>query len=208
MAEIKVFDSKGTATSPIEAPQKLSEANASKGLIHQVVIAQLAAKRQGTASTKTRSEVAGSGAKIRRQRGTGRSRQGDKRVPHARGGGIAHGVKPRSYAQATPRKMRQRAFATALNSRLQNELIGIVDGDLEEAKTKHFVSLLNELGLTGKKVLFLADISQEDYHRSARNLPRVKVRTVTQTSIVDVLDSDYILCTQAAWEQLSARVGS
>jgi len=208
MAEIKVFDNKGAAAPALEIPQKLANAKAPVGLVHQVAVAQLAGSRQGTASTKTRGEVAGSGAKVRRQKGTGRSRQGDKRVPHFRGGGVVHGPKPRSYGQATPRKMRQKAFATAVNSRAQNDRIYVIDGDLAEAKTKQFAVLLGQLEIAGSKVLFLADVEQQSYLRSARNLPLVQAQTVAQTNIVDVLNSEHVLCTRQAWEQLEARVGA
>jgi large subunit ribosomal protein L4 len=103
------------------------------------MVAELAGARQGTHKTKRRDEVAGSGVKIRRQKGTGRSRQGDKRVPHMRGGGVVHGPVPRDYSQNTPRKMRQAAFRTALNSRLQNDRIFVLDGfTMETPKTKDF----------------------------------------------------------------------
>jgi len=208
MAEIKVFDNKGAAGAALEIPEKLANANSAKGLVHQVAIAQLAGSRQGTACTKTRGEVRGSTAKVRRQKGTGRSRQGDRRVPHFRGGGVVHGPKPRDYAQATPRKMRQRAFATVVNSRAQNDRVYIVDGDIVEAKTKAFVQLLEALNLTGAKVLFLADVSQQEYLRSSRNLPKVQAQTVEQTSVIDVLNCDNVLCTREAWEQLEARTGA
>ena len=207
MAEIKVFDNKGVAGSALEIPEKLATANSAKGLVHQVAIGQLAGSRQGTASTKTRGEVRGSTVKVRRQKGTGRSRQGDRRVPHFRGGGIVHGPKPRDYSQATPRKMRQRAFATVVNSRAQNERVYIIDGEIEEAKTKAFVQLLKALNLDNAKVLFLADVSQQEYLRSSRNLPHVQAQTVEQTNVVDVLNCDNILCTREAWVQLEARVG-
>ncbi len=192
MAEIKVFDNKGAAGSALEIPEKLAKAHFAKGLLHQVAIG----------------EVRGSTAKVRRQKGTGRSRQGDRRVPHFRGGGVVHGPKPRDYGQATPRKMRQRAFATVVNSRAQNDRVYIVDGDIVEAKTKAFVQLLETLDLTGAKVLFLADVSQQEYLRSSRNLPKVQAQTVEQTSVVDVLNCDNILCTREAWTQLEARIGA
>src|SRR3712207_448150 len=128
MAQIRVFDASGKASGTIDAPEKLANANAKVALIHQVAVAEMAGRRQGTANTLRRDEVAGSGVKIRRQKGTGRSRQGDKRVPHMRGGGVVHGPKPRDYHQDTPRKMRQAAFRTALNSRLQNDVLLVLDG--------------------------------------------------------------------------------
>ncbi|MBV9469510.1 MAG: 50S ribosomal protein L4, partial [Abitibacteriaceae bacterium] len=119
MAEIKLFNGSGQASGTVEVPEKLASAKSKMALVHQVAVAELAGRRQGTASTLRRDEVQGSGVKVRRQKGTGRSRQGDKRVPHFRGGGVVHGPKPRDYHQNTPRKMRQAAFRTALNSRVQ-----------------------------------------------------------------------------------------
>src|SRR4028119_2450425 len=117
MAQIRIFDGSGKPSGTIEAPEKLASAKAKVALVHQVAVAEMAGRRQGTASTLRRDEVAGSGVKIRRQKGTGRSRQGDKRVPHMRGGGVVHGPKQRDYHQETPRKMRQAAFRQVLKNR-------------------------------------------------------------------------------------------
>lgn len=206
MAEIKVFNADGQAGNPLTAPEKLESAQANLGLIHQVAVAELAGRRQGNASALTRAEVRGSSIKIRRQKGTGRSRQGDAAVPHMRGGGVVHGPKPRDYSQSTPRKMRQAAFRTALNSRLQNERIVVLEGKLDEAKTKAFIATLKALDLTDQKVLFLTAAGDENYALSARNLPQVVAQTVGQTNTTDVLGSDTILCTRAAWDELSARI--
>lgn len=207
MAEIKIFDGAGKASGTLAAPDKLSSANAKVTLVHQVMVAELAGKRQGTHKTKRRDEVAGSGVKIRRQKGTGRSRQGDKRVPHARGGGVVHGPKPRDYSQATPRKMRRAAFATALNSRLQNDRIFVLDGIAYAApKTKDFAGLLKTLELSESKVLFLSSAGEENLLLSARNLPKVKAQTVGQTSLVDVLGSEAVVFTRAAWVEMEARI--
>lgn len=208
MAEIKVFNGQGQAAGTLAAPEKLVSANSAVTLVHQVAVAELAGRRQGNASTLRRDEVAGSGVKIRRQKGTGRSRQGDKRVPHMRGGGVVHGPKPRDYSQNTPKKMKRAAFATALNSRLQNDRIYVLDGvQFDTPKTKNFVSLLGTLDLSAKKVLFLAGVEESNIALSARNLPKVQVQSVNQTSLVDVLKCDVILCTRGAWEEMAARVG-
>jgi large subunit ribosomal protein L4 len=207
MAEIKVFNASGQeAGSTLAAPAKLESANAKLGLVHQVAVAEMAGRRQGNASTLTRGEVAGSNAKIRRQKGTGRSRQGDKRTPHMRGGGVVHGPKPRDYSQSTPRKMRQAAFRTALNSRLQNDRVFVIDGALSDAKTKSFVAVLSAMGLNEQKVLFIAGAGDENSVLAARNLPKVTVQTVGQTNTTDVLASDAVLCTRGAWDELTARI--
>lgn len=207
MADIKIFDGSGQSTGTLTAPDKLANANARVTLVHQVMVAELAGARQGTHKTKRRDEVAGSGVKIRRQKGTGRSRQGDKRVPHMRGGGVVHGPVPRDYSQNTPRKMRQAAFRTALNSRLQNDRIFILDGlSMEAPKTKDFVKLLGTLGLSDYKLLVLTSAGEENIARSGRNLPKVQAQSVNQTGLVDVLKYDAILCTKSAWNELSERV--
>lgn len=207
MADIKIFDGTGASAGTLAAPAKLESANAKDTLVHQVMVAEMAGKRQGTAKAKRRDEVKGSGVKIRRQKGTGRSRQGDKRVPHMRGGGVVHGPRPRDYSQNTPRKMRQAAFRTALNSRLQNDRIYILDSlSLEVPKTKEMVRLIAALGLTESKVLLLSANGEENIALSARNLPKIKAQYVGTTSLVDVLGADYIVCTRGAWADMTLRV--
>lgn len=206
MAEIKIFNASGQAAGTVEAPEKLAVANAPVTLVHQVAVAELAGRRQGTVKTKRRDEVRGSNVKIRRQKGTGRSRQGDKRVPHARGGGVVHGPKPRDYSENTPRKMKQAAFRTVLNSRLQNDRIFVLDGDVASPKTKAFAELLGTLGLADYKLLVLTNAGETNVQLGARNLPKVTVQGVGQTSVTDVLRSDAILCTKAAWQELAERV--
>jgi large subunit ribosomal protein L4 len=206
MAQIRIFDGSGRPSGTIEAPEKLANAKAKVALVHQVAVAEMAGRRQGTASTLRRDEVAGSGVKIRRQKGTGRSRQGDKRVPHMRGGGVVHGPKPRDYHQDTPRKMRQAAFRTALNSRLQNDVLFVFDGALSAPKTKDFVVAVSAMGLTGKKLLLLTSETDINLTLSARNVPKVQVQSVGQTSLTDVLRSEAVICTRAAWDELSLRI--
>ena len=207
MAEIKVFSASGSVSkSTLQASEKLTSANANPGLVHQVAVAELAGRRQGNACALTRGEVQSSNAKIRRQKGTGRSRQGDKRTPHMRGGGVVHGPKPRSYAQSTPRKMKQAAFRTALNSRLQNDRLFVIEGGLDAPKTKQLVATLGAIGLGEQKVLFLTAGGDENYTLAARNLPKVQVQSVGQTSTVDVLGSEAILCTSTAWQELTERI--
>lgn len=208
MAEIKLFNGSGQAAGTVAVPEKLANSKSKMALIHQVAVAELAGRRQGTASTLRRDEVRGSGVKIRRQKGTGKSRQGDKRTPHMRGGGVVHGPKPRDYSQNTPRKMRQAAFRTGLNSRLQNDLIHVLDSfTMEAPKTKQIVALLSTMQLSNKKLLFLTSETDQNIHLSARNLPKVRVQSVAQTNLVDVLWSEAVLCTRAAWDELSYRVG-
>jgi large subunit ribosomal protein L4 len=123
-----------------------------------------------------------------------------------RGGGVVHGPRPRDYSENTPRKMKQAAFRTVLNSRLQNDRIFVIDGEVAAPKTKDFLALLGTMGLGNYKLLVLANTADTNLQLSARNLPKVTVQTVGQTSVTDVLRSEAVLCTRAAWQELSERV--
>jgi len=166
-------------------------------LMHQVVTAQLAARRAGTHSTKTRSEVAGGGAKPYRQKGTGRARQGSIRAPHFAGGGVAFGPKPRSYAQRTPRKMVRLALCSALSDRLKEGKLRLIDTwGFEVPKTKDAVKVLKALELEGR---ILVVLSSDDAvaERSFGNLPNVHLVEAAQLSAYEVLATDWIVFTTA-----------
>jgi large subunit ribosomal protein L4 len=167
-------------------------------VMHQVVKAQLAAKRSGTQSTKTRKEVRGGGKKPFRQKGTGGARQGTIRAPHYPGGGIALGPKPRSYEQKTPKKMIRLALHSALSDRAQLEQIVLLDSfsTWSEPKTKDAVTLLETLGLEGKILVVLAR-DDETALRSFRNLMNVRTIDAGELNTYDVLDSDWVVFTDA-----------
>ncbi len=165
-------------------------------VLHQVIKAQLAAKRQGTQSTKTRKEVRGGGKKPFSQKGTGGARQGTIRAPHYPGGGIALGPKPRKYDQKTPKKMIRLALNSALSDRAALSRVALVDGfaSWSTPKTKDAVSALTALGLEGKVLVVL---SREDHValQSFRNLANVKTIDAGEINAYDVLDSDWVLFT-------------
>jgi large subunit ribosomal protein L4 len=167
-------------------------------VLHQVVKAQLAAKRAGTQSTKTRKEVRGGGKKPFNQKGTGGARQGTIRAPHYPGGGIALGPKPRKYDQKTPKKMIRLALRSALSDRASMERIAVIDGfsPWTLPKTKDAVSALTTLGLGGKVLVVLA---REDgvAYRSFKNLDNVKTIDAGEINAYDILDADWILFTDA-----------
>ncbi len=164
-------------------------------VLHQVVTAQLAARRAGTQSTKTRSEVRGGGKKPFNQKGTGGARQGTIRAPHYPGGGIALGPKPRKYDQKTPKKMIRLALLSALSDRAAIERVALVDAFKWEApKTKDAVSALEALGLSGK-VLVVVTHDDDIATRSFRNLPFVKTIPAGELNAYDVLDADWVLFT-------------
>jgi len=164
-------------------------------LLHQVVTAQLAAKRSGTHSTKTRAEVSGGGAKPYRQKGTGRARQGTIRAPQFAGGGIVFGPKPRDYSQSTPRKMVRQALRAALSDRASESRICLVDHwSFEVPKTKQAASSLKALGVDGEVLLVIstADVVAE---RSFGNLPHVNIVEAGQLTAYDVIASDWVVFT-------------
>jgi large subunit ribosomal protein L4 len=166
-------------------------------LMHQVVTAQLAARRSGTHSTKTRSEVRGGGAKPYRQKGTGRARQGTTRAPQFAGGGVAFGPKPRSYAQRTPRKMVRLALSSALSDRLMEGKLRLIDGwRFEVPKTKDALAALRALKLDGRIVIVLAS-DDTVAERSFGNLPDVYLVEAAQLTAYEVLANDWIVFTSA-----------
>jgi large subunit ribosomal protein L4 len=167
-------------------------------VLHQVIKAQLAAKRSGTQSTKTRKEVRGGGKKPFNQKGTGGARQGTIRAPHYPGGGIALGPKPRKYDQKTPKKMIRLALYSALSDRASMERVAVIDGFglWETPKTKDAITMLDAVGLEGKILVVLAR-DDATALRSFRNLQNVKTIDAGEINAYDVLDCDWILFTDA-----------
>ena len=166
--------------------------------MHQVVTAQLAARRAGTHSTKTRAERRGGGAKPWRQKGTGRARQGSIRSPQWRGGGVAHGPKPRDYSQRTPKKMVKAALRSALSDRAADGKIIVVDGfDFAAPRTKDAVAALDALGTEGR-VLLVLSADDANAALSFRNLQNVHVLPTGELNAYDVLVSDYLVFTETS----------
>jgi large subunit ribosomal protein L4 len=166
-------------------------------VMHQVVVAQLAAKRSGTQSTKTRAEVSGGGAKPFKQKGTGRARAGSIRAPQWRGGGVALGPKPRKYDQKTPKKMKRLALRSALSDRAAEDKVVVVSGwDFEAPKTQEAQAALLALGVIGRSLLVI-DPTDKVAHQSFRNLPGVHIVTPGELNTYDVLVSDYVVFTSS-----------
>jgi len=166
-------------------------------VMHQVVVGQLAAKRSGTQSTKTRAEVSGGGAKPFKQKGTGRARAGSIRAPQWRGGGVALGPKPRKYDQKTPKKMKRLALRSALSDRAAEDKVIVVSGwDFEVPKTQEAQAALMSLGVIGRSLLVI-DPSDKVAHQSFRNLPGVHIVTPGELNTYDVLVSDYVVFTSS-----------
>jgi large subunit ribosomal protein L4 len=190
----------GAEKKTVELPDEIFAAKVNVPLIHQVVVAQQAAARQGTHATKTRGEVRGGGKKPYRQKGTGRARQGSLRAPQYAGGGIVHGPQPRSYVQRTPKKMKAAALRGALSDRLTHGRVqvvsGFVDGDVP--RTKDAVAVLASAVAPGAKVLVVAHRDDEVTWKSLRNVPSVHVLTEDQLNTYDVLASDHVVFTEQA----------
>jgi len=198
MASIDVKNLAGDTVGTVELDEAIFGIEPNPAVMHQVVTAQLAAKRSGTQSTKTRAEVRGGGAKPWKQKGTGRARQGSIRAPQWRGGGVALGPKPRSYAQRTPKKMVRLALRSALSDRFASERIIVLDAwGFDVPKTKTARVGLEALGATGK---VLAVITHEDANaaKSMANLPDVHVLRTSQLNTYDVLNSDWVVFTRDA----------
>ncbi|MCW2513064.1 MAG: ribosomal protein [Mycobacterium sp.] len=191
LKKIDVVTPDGKTDGSVELPAELFDVEPNIALMHQVVTAQLAAKRQGTHSTKTRAEVSGGGKKPYRQKGTGRARQGSTRAPQFTGGGIVHGPKPRDYSERTPKKMIRAALRSALSDRARNDRIFAVTELIsgQTPSTKAVKAFLETL--TGRrKVLVVIGRSDEVGAKSVRNLPGVRVISPDQLNTYDVLDAD------------------
>lgn len=190
----------GATEGTAELPAEIFDAPANIPLMHQVVVAQLAAARQGTHSTKTRGEVSGGGTKPYRQKGTGRARQGSIRAPQFTGGGIVHGPHPRDYSQRTPKKMKAAALRGALSDRARDGRVHVVSalvtGDAPSTKTAR--SVLDTLAGRSTKLLVVITRADEVSRRSVRNLPSVHVLTSDQLNTYDVLSNDEVVFTADA----------
>ena len=196
MSKVDIKKSDGAKSGTIELDENIFGIEPNVAVMHQVVNAQLAAKRSGTHSTKTRAEVRGGGAKPWKQKGTGRARAGSSRIPHWRGGGIALGPKPRDYSQRTPKKMKRLALRSALSDRAQSNSVYVVDAwDFETPSTKAAKTALEAIGTEGK-VLIVTDSQDANTEKSFRNLSNVNVLSSDQLNVFDILVSDSIVFTK------------
>jgi large subunit ribosomal protein L4 len=199
---VDVIGIDGSPSGSVELPGSIFDAQANIPLMHQVVVAQLAAARQGTHKVKTRGEVAGGGRKPYKQKGTGRARQGSIRAPQFTGGGVVHGPVPRDYSQRTPKKMKVAALRGALSDRAREGRVSVVqtfvDGDVP--KTKDALRVLGSVAKT-EKVLVVLGRADEVNWLSLRNLPTVHLLAADQLNTYDVLVADEIVFTSEALEE-------
>ncbi len=200
--QVPVYSMAGEVVKHIDISDDVFALPVNEAVVHQAVVRQLANARQGTASTKTRSEVAGSKQKMFRQKHTGRARAGSIRSPLRRGGGVTFGPKPRSYRQAMPKKMRRLALRCVLSAKAGGKELMVLDElRLEEPKTKEMVKILAALGIEDSALIATGE-PMENVVKSARNLPRVKTIPANLLNVVDITSHKMLLLTEAAVRQV------
>lgn len=205
MLSARYFSAAGEQGDAVQLPQELFDGVVNDAVLHQVIKAHLANKRQGNAATKTRAMVSGGNSKVWRQKGTGRARQGSIRAPHWRGGGIVFGPSPRSYHQDVPRKVKALARRSAFNTRALAEQITVLERfDLDAPKTRVVVELLGKIGVADKKVLVLTDGINNPLFLSVRNLQNVRVMPFREASAYDVMTASQLVIESAALQSVGA----
>ncbi len=204
-ASVDVLDASGKKSGSVELPANVFDVVTNVPLMHQVVVAQLAAARQGTHKVKGRGEVSGAGRKPFKQKGTGRARQGSIRAPQHRGGGIVHGPVPRDYSQRTPKKMVQKALLSALSDRARADRIHVVQGlGTDKAPSTKIASALIAQTAPGRNVLIVVGRDDVNGQKSVRNIPGIRAVHPDQLNAYDVLNSDDIIFTAEAFETFVA----
>lgn len=202
MAQVQVYNQEGRKTSKLDLADSVFGIEPNKYAMHLAVVSYLAAQRQGTQSTLTRSEVSGGGAKPWRQKGTGRARQGSTRSPQWTHGGIALGPKPRKYKVNVNKKVKRLAMKSALSSKVaESEMLIVNKIELEEIKTKAVAEMLAKLK-TGKKVLLVLPENNETIYKSARNIKGVKVATVSTLCVYDILNCNNLVVLKEAAKKI------
>ncbi|NTW70699.1 MAG: 50S ribosomal protein L4 [Eubacteriaceae bacterium] len=202
MPTIDVINVKGEKVEELALNADVFGIEPNEAVVHQVVVAQLANKRQGTQSTKTRSEVRGGGRKPWRQKGTGRARAGSIRSPLWKGGGVIFAPKPRDYSQKVNKKMNRLAIRSVLSSKVaENELLVLDTLILDAPKTKEMVEILKNIK-AGSKALILMPSIDENVYKSARNIEGIKAATVDTINVYELLKYDYLVVTKDSVEKL------
>ncbi len=205
MATVDVLNIKGDKVSQAELPDAIFGVEVKSPVLHQVVKAQLAGRRSGTAKVKNRSDVVGSQRKLYRQKGTGRARKGNIKSPVLRGGGVVFGPHPRSYAQNTPKKVRKLALKMALSSKLQDQELLVLDGfELADVKTKDFMSVVQTLDVSN--ALIVTVDPNRNLELSSRNVPGVKVLRCEGLNVYDILKYDKLVLLEGAIQGIEGRL--
>ncbi len=206
MAVVDVVNIAGDVVSQTELNDSIFNVPVKKSVLHQVVTAQLAAKRAGSASVKRRSDVRGSRHKLYRQKGTGRARKGDIKSPILRGGGVVFGPDPRDFSKKILKKVRKLALKMALTCKVQDQQLVILDKiDLDEIKTKVFAGIIK--GLNTEKALIITGEKNEKLELSSRNVPGVKVLQTQGMNVYDILKYQKLVLVQPAVEGIEGRLG-
>jgi large subunit ribosomal protein L4 len=205
MAVVDVFNCKAEKVSQVELTEDIYNVEVKTCVLHEVVTMQLANRRAGTASVKTRSDVQGSTRKLFKQKGTGRARRGDIKSPLLRGGGSVFGPSPRSYEYKVPKKVRRLALKMALSSKAQSQSLLVLDKlELEKIKTKQVVEILSALKV--EKALIIADTGNEFLRLSCRNLPQVKVLKPEGLNVYDILKYKHLLLVEPSIKTIEGRL--
>lgn len=205
--KLRVYSAKGAKLKAIAVDDRVFGIKPNLAVVHQAFVAQRANQRAGRASTKTRSEVRGSTAKIRIQKGTGRARAGPVRSPVRRGGGVAFGPKPRSYRQALPKRMKRLAIRSVLSGKVADgRLVVVKELALEKPRTKDMVNVLSKLGIE-RSALIVTGEADRSVHASARNIPKTKVLPAAYLNVLDMLTHRDLVMTVAAVRRCEALWG-
>lgn len=205
MPSVDIYNQKNEKVGTLDLADEVFGQELRKDLIWEVVKCQQARMRQGNASTKTRAEVSGTGAKPFRQKGTGRARQGTKRSPHMNGGGVAFGPKPRSYSYTVPKQVRRRALCSALSNQARENMLRVMqDLKLDSIKTKPVAEMLKALGL--KKALVVDVKENQNLKLSTRNLRNATFRPIEGINLVDLLRYKNLVISEAAIKQLEGEL--
>ncbi len=205
MAVVDVINSTGKKVSQVDLNDEIFNVPVKKSVLHEVVTMQLASRRAGTASTKHRSDITGSGRKLFRQKGTGRARRGNIKSNLLRGGGVAFGPKPKSWAYKVPKKVRKLALKMALSSKFKNDDILILDQfELEQIKTKAFSEVAENLNM--ENALIVIDQENENLELSSRNLPEFKVMKFEGLNVYDILKHRTLVLLEASVKAIEGRL--
>lgn len=203
MPQAVKYDMNGKQIDNIDLNEKVFAEEINEPVVHQVITAQLSAKRAGTASTKTRSEVRGGGRKPWRQKGTGRARHGTIRSPLWVGGGITFGPKPRSYKKKVNKKMKRLALRSILSDKVDSESLLVVDElSYDKPKTKQVKKLIQDFDLEDEKVLIVLPEKDKNVYLSARNIPEVNTMVLDAMNAYELLDNNYIIMPEAALTEI------
>ena len=205
--EMDLWATSGAVVGKSALPDEIFGIEPNEAVVHQAMVAHLANQRQGTADTKTRSEVAGGGRKMWRQKGTGHARQGSRRAPHWKGGGVVFGPHPRSYRLRLPKKMRRLALCSALSAKVASGAVRMVDElEIADGRTKSLLAVLDALQLDGKILIVLAE-HDPMVRRAASNLGNVFIAVPNGVSLLDVLNAEIVVITPPAAAELARRFG-